>query len=217
MKFYGSFASPYVARAVMAARAKGIDVPLSMPEGGIKSPEFLRLNPMGKMPTLDDNGTGIAESGVIMEYLEECAGGKPLLPKDAKERARVRLIARITDIYLMANTGGLFRNMNPAQRNQAEVDASIAGMKNALGYLEHYTDANGPYLRGEVVTVADCTLLPSLLMCIKFILPGFGVTDALAPTPNLARWFAAMQASSEWSAFCAEYCDGFQKFISSRR
>lgn len=217
MKIYGGFASPYVARTAMAARAKGIDLPLVFPEGGIKTPEYLKLNPMGKMPTLDDNGFAVAESVVILEYLEDLGQGKPLLPKDAKGRAHARTIARITDIYLMAQVGGFFRNMNPAQRNQAEVDASIAGVKNALGYLESYADAQGPYLCGKNLTIADCTLLPSLLMAIKFIMPPFGVTDPLAATPKLARWFSAMQTGAEWSAFCQEYCTGFEKFIAQRR
>lgn len=217
MKIYGGFASPYVARTVMAARAKGIDLPVVMPDGGIKSPDFLRLNPMGKMPTLDDNGIGIPESCVIMEYLEDSALGTPLLPKDPKERANARLIARITDLYLGANLGGLFRNMNPAKRNQAEAETSLTGIQNALGYLEHYTDANGPYLRGAQLTMADCTLLPTLLMSTKFILPPFGLTDPLAATPKLARWYAAMQSSKDWSAFCTDYCDSFQKFLASLR
>ena len=217
MKIFGSFASPYVARTAMAARAKGIDVPLTFPEGGIKTPEYLKLNPMGKIPTLDDNGFAIAESGVILEYLEDLGAGKPLLPKDPKGRANARLIARITDLYLMAQTGGFFRNMNPAQRNQADVDAALAGTRNALGYIEHYVDANGPYLCGKELSIADCTLLPSLLMCVKFIYAGFGWTDALAATPKLARWFTAMQTGAEWSGFCKEYCDGFEKFMAARR
>jgi glutathione S-transferase len=217
MKIYGGFASPYVARTVMAARAKGIDVPIMFPDGGIKTPDFLKMNPMGKMPTLDDQGFAVAESGVILEYLEDAGGGKPLLPKDARGRANARLIARITDIYLMAQTSGMFRNLNPAQRNQADVDAAITGTKNALRYLEHYVDANGPYLCGKELTIADCTLLPSLLMCVKYIYPRFGWTDAPAATPKLARWFASMQASAEWSGFCKEYCDGFEKFMAAQR
>jgi glutathione S-transferase len=217
MKIYGGLVSPYVARAVMAARAKGIDVPLAFPEGGIKTPQYLAMNPMGKMPTLEDNGFAVPESGIILEYLEDAGGGKPLLPKDAKGRATVRLVSRITDIYLMSQNGGFFRNMNPAQRNQADVDASLAGTKNALAYLEHYVDANGPYLLGKNLTIADCTLLPSLLMMVKFILPAFGAGDVLAATPKLARWFGAMTSGAEWSGFCNEYCTGFEKFMASRR
>jgi glutathione S-transferase len=217
MKLYGSPVSPYVARVQMAVKAKGIDVAVeSPPGGGIKSPEYLAMNPMGKMPTLDDAGTAVPESGIILEYLEDAGGGKSLLPQDAKGRARVRTVARIVDLYLVAQSGGFFRNMNPAQRNQAEVDAAIAGTKNALGYLEFYTDATGPYLCGKQLTIADCTLLPTLLMTVKFLLPAHGQAAMLASFPKLNRWYEAMLADAQWSGFCKDYCDGFAAFIKSR-
>ena len=59
MKLYGAIASPYVARVVMYAKIKGVDLPLMEAPGGIKSPEYLKLNPIGKMPTLDLDGQGL--------------------------------------------------------------------------------------------------------------------------------------------------------------
>ena len=53
MKLYGSIISPYVARVVYAARMKGLDLEAEMPANGIKSPEYLQINPLGKMPALD--------------------------------------------------------------------------------------------------------------------------------------------------------------------
>ena len=81
MKLYGSLVSPYVARVVLAARAKGLDLaPEAPPGGGIKSPEYLAINPMGKMPALEDGGQCIAESAVILEYLDEAYPQTPLMP-----------------------------------------------------------------------------------------------------------------------------------------
>jgi len=53
MKLYGGLASPYVARVVLFARLKGIALAPQMPAGGIKTPEYLAKNPMGKMPVLE--------------------------------------------------------------------------------------------------------------------------------------------------------------------
>src|SRR5512145_2766913 len=62
MKLYGGLASPYVARVVLFARLKGLALEPQMPAGGLKSPEYLAKNPMGKMPALEVDGTVIPES-----------------------------------------------------------------------------------------------------------------------------------------------------------
>ena len=79
MKLYGSIISPYVARVVYAARMKGLDLEAEMPANGIKSPEYLQINPLGKMPTLDIGNQAIAESMVILDYLDDAYPQKPLL------------------------------------------------------------------------------------------------------------------------------------------
>ena len=53
MKLYGSLVSPYVARVAFAARLKGLTLIPELPPGGIKSAEFLHLNPIGKMPAME--------------------------------------------------------------------------------------------------------------------------------------------------------------------
>ena len=70
MDVYGGILSPYVARVILTARHKGIKHKLKMPTGGLKSPEFLALNPMGKIPTIKDGSTVLYESSVIVDYLE---------------------------------------------------------------------------------------------------------------------------------------------------
>ena len=52
MKLYGALASPYVARVVMCARLKGIDLPLESAPGGMGSDEYKQINPIGKIPSL---------------------------------------------------------------------------------------------------------------------------------------------------------------------
>lgn len=54
------------------------------------SPEYLRLNPNGVVPTLLDNGAPVVDSSVILEYLEESYPDVPLMPDTAIDRAGVR-------------------------------------------------------------------------------------------------------------------------------
>ncbi len=216
MKLYGSLVSPYVARVVLAARYKGLALaPEAPPGGGIKSPEYLAMNPMGKMPTLEDGGRYLAESMVIVEYLDDAYPQKPLLPAAALDRAQVRLLGRITDLYVMAQGTGFFRNMNPAQRNQTEVEAAKQGLAKALADLEHFM-GRGPYAFAELPTQADCAMLPCLLM-MSGVVAAFGITDLYHDRPRLKAWFARMQQDSVSGPFITEYNAAMQAFFAARR
>jgi glutathione S-transferase len=61
------------------------------------SPEYLKLNPNGVVPTLIHDGAVITDSGVICEYLEEVFPNKRMLPTDPAERAIVRAWVRYFD------------------------------------------------------------------------------------------------------------------------
>jgi glutathione S-transferase len=217
MKLYGSLVSPYVARVVLAARAKGLDLaPEAPPGGGIKSPEYLALNPMGKMPVLEDGGKYVSESAVILEYLEDSHPQKPLMPAAPFDRAQVRLIARIVDLYIATQSGPFFRNMNPAARNEAEVEGAKKALAKAIADLEHFVSAGGPYLTGKSLTLADCTVLPTMLMT-SGIVAGFGVKDLFEGLPKLSAWWQYVQADPFTGPFCKEYLAAMAAFLSSRR
>lgn len=60
---------------------------------------FLRLNPAGEVPVLqEENGVVMADGWVIAEYLEEVYPDPPLLPKDPVERAETRRLAQWFDV-----------------------------------------------------------------------------------------------------------------------
>ena len=81
MKLYGSEQSPFVARIWIACEAKGIEVDnLGPPAAGLKSPEYLAINPVGKVPALIDDDTPIIESETILDYIEDCHPAPPLRP-----------------------------------------------------------------------------------------------------------------------------------------
>jgi glutathione S-transferase len=217
MKLYGSLVSPYVARAVLAARYKGLElVPEAPPGGGIKSAEYLALNPMGKMPALDVGGKCLAESMVIVEYIEDAHPQKPLLPQDPVERANARLLARIVDLYIAPQSGPFFRNMNPATRNEAEVEAGKKALAKALADLEHFMSAQGPWANGATFSIADVAMLPSLLMTSGIVM-GFGVTNLFEGMPKLGAWWKHCHADALTGAFAKEYLAAMQAFLASRR
>ena len=212
MKLHGGLASPYVARVVLFARLKGITLVPQMPAGGIKSPEYLAKNPMGKMPVLEADGAVIPESEVICEYLEDLHPGTGGLPGTPAERARARLISRIHDVYLSSAVTTLFRNLNPTRRDEAAVASAKASAEAGFGYLEHFVSAS-PYAAGSQLSLADCALLPSIVILRKTAFPAHGMNDPTAGAGNLARWWAACGADPLAGPFIEEYSAAVDAFL----
>lgn len=218
MRLYGGLASNYVARVVLFARLKGLALVPEMPAGGIKSPEYLARNPMGKMPVLEVDGTVIPESEVICEFLEDLHPGTGGLPGTPAERARARLIARVHDVYLAPASSALFRNLNPAKRDEAAVSGAKSAAETGFGYLEHFVVA-APFAAGSQLSLADCALLPTFVLLRKTAFPAFGLADPSTGTGALGRWFAACQADPLTGAFMQEYSaavDAFLKMLAGK-
>jgi glutathione S-transferase len=214
MKLYGALASPYVARVALFAKLKGQDLPPVMPEGGIKSPAFLALSPMGKMPVLEVDGTAIPESEVICEYLEDLHPGTGGLTGSPLDRARARALARIFDIYVSPSGGILFRNLDPKTRDAAAVATALQALDTGFGYIEHFLQ--GPYAAGARPSLADCTLLPSFAIFKKTAFPAFGVNDPSVGDGKLARWWTTVANDAVTGPFLKEYdaaVDAFLKML----
>jgi glutathione S-transferase len=69
------------------------------------SPEYLRINPLGVIPTLVHDGRLLHESGTICEYLDEVYPDPPLRPDTAYERAEMRNLVRHVDGLIATPTG----------------------------------------------------------------------------------------------------------------
>ncbi|MAU40440.1 MAG: glutathione S-transferase [Kordiimonas sp.] len=70
-------------------------------------PDYLKLNPLGVVPTLVDNGKPIIESSLICEYLDEAYPQTPLRPEDPYLRAQIRLWCKHIDNKLHPSCGAL--------------------------------------------------------------------------------------------------------------
>jgi glutathione S-transferase len=68
------------------------------------SPEYLKLNPKGVVPTLLDDGKAVVESTLICEYLDETYPQKPLMPPDPFSRTRMRLWSKLIDEQIFEAT-----------------------------------------------------------------------------------------------------------------
>lgn len=189
MKLYGGLLSPFVMRVALAARFKGLDLPVESFEGGIKSEGYLKLNPLGKMPLLVDGDFALPESAVILDYVDEVGGGASLYPADPKTRARVRLVARMADLYLMPELGVLFR----ARQDPSVVPGALEKIGKALADIAHFRNDADSFAVGDSFTAADATLIPIFFFLDAFQMMGTG--KLLDAQPGLKGWWERAKAS----------------------
>lgn len=215
MKLLGAMASPYVARVMMFAQLKGMDLPLEpVPGGGSpSSPEYRALTPIGKIPALLVGEQCLAESEVICEYLEDIHPEPSGFPANPLDKATSRLISRITDLYVGPHTSTMFRQMNPATRDQAVVDTAAAEFAKAFGYLEHFMGP-GPFCVGATPSLGDCSLAPYMMLLKKTVFASFTeVPDPTEGEGRLADWWRAIENNEIAKSIVDEYAEAVDGFL----
>ncbi|HEX3888600.1 MAG TPA: glutathione S-transferase family protein [Phenylobacterium sp.] len=202
MKLYQTYASPFPTRVRLSIYAKGLDVEIIEPPGFHASTEakgdYLKINPIGRVPTLVlDDGRALPESEVICEYLEDAFPEPPLRPADPFDRARMRLLSRICDFYVVMAMVPLFDLSARSRRHwePAKVEAAAGKVAEALGYLEEYIGEDG-FAVGSALTQADGAIAPQLVLAVEWIPTVFGTPDPLAALPKLSAYWRAIQTDA---------------------
>ena len=160
-------------------------VKLSIKDGDTKKPDFLKLNPNGKVPLIVHNDVPIFESSAITMYLGEQFGvDKGLYPKSGPERGEAMKWIVWTNVTLGNSVFTWCRNTmdwSPAdQRNAMAGEAALTEIGNCLGMLNREL-AGKKYLVGDTYTLAD-THVNSFLDWLRHMKIDF------APFSNLNAW-----------------------------
>lgn len=168
LTFYYLSGSPFSWKVWLSLERKDIAYDLkilSADAGDLKTPQFLAINPRGKVPVIIDDGFELSESSAIIEYLEEQypASGSQLWPAEAKVRALARKTAIEGDSFIYPSVRRLVVEL--LMRNEGEPDvAGIAVAKTALARelatLEH--KIQGPFIAGVEPSAADFAIYPFL-------------------------------------------------------
>jgi GST-like protein len=155
------------------------------------SPEFLKINPNGKVPAIvDHDGPGgkpytVVESGAILLYLADKTG--KFLPKDTRKRFDVIqwMMIQMTGVGPMFGQWTHFKLMAP-KGNDYSVSRYATEVKRLFELLEKRL-GEVPYLGGDEYSIADIATFP---WTRNHDAQGVKWED----NPNLARWFNAISA-----------------------
>jgi len=94
IKLYDFKSSPNCQRVKVVLEEKKLPyetIPIDLRKKEQKTPEYLKINPYGKVPALIDGDTVLYESCIINEYLNEKFPDPPLMPNDPAERAKAKI------------------------------------------------------------------------------------------------------------------------------
>ncbi|MCZ6449470.1 MAG: glutathione S-transferase family protein [Deltaproteobacteria bacterium] len=136
-----------------------------------KKPEYLKINPFGQVPALDDDGFIVYDSTIINEYLEDEYPHPPLLPNDSDGRARARLMEDFRDIHFTPHFVEIIREI---RKPEAERDQKV--IQNAKGIITQCFDRIERELEGRdylagTFSLADISYMPNIALLERLEIP----------------------------------------------
>jgi maleylpyruvate isomerase len=162
VELYSREISPFAARVRVSIVAKELPVRI-IDSPDVSTAEFAKHNPMRRVPVLvRDDGSALPESETIVEYLEDAFPARPLRPLDPAHRARVRLIARVAELYVFPAAVPIFaaRATGDVQRLNELFDSLDVVLGQLASFLD--TSSGSWHACGSSLTTADGALAPFL-------------------------------------------------------
>jgi maleylpyruvate isomerase len=199
VKLYTYFRSSASFRVRIALNLKGLAYEPSfvhLPKGEHRAAGYSKVNPQALTPALElDDGEQLAQSLAIIEYLDEVHPEPPLLPKDARGRARVRSLSLLIacEIHPLNNLRTLQHLKRALGQSEDQVNAWYRHWV-ADGLAKFEADVvrggAGRFCHGNGPTMADCCLVPQIFNAQRY-------KCDLAPYPATMRIFdACMQLAA---------------------
>lgn len=156
-----------------------------------QSAEYLSKSPMGKVPALETEQGMLTETNVILEYLDDTYPDKPLYPGNAFEKAKVKELVKMAELYLElparrchpeAFFGQTVDDLTKKEAKRALIKG-IEGLARCAKF--------SPYLTGEHLTAADIVFLYSADLASLVASKLFGL-DLLDMAPGAKQLMATL-------------------------
>lgn len=177
------------------------------------SDELLAISPAGKVPVITTaEGLYLSESSVICDFIEETYSAIPLYPENAGERAVVRQIMKVAELYFELPSRRfipyVFSGTEAPELVKAEVREVLTRGVTALRRLCQFS----PWIAGEQFTMADI-----YVYYVNSIVSKFGASqlnwDLLAEIPGMKEWNESMSQSAIAQTVEADRLANWPEFI----
>ena len=206
---YHLWLSPYCRKVRIVLAEKKIDYRLETENTWLRRREFLAINPAGEVPVLiEDEGTSIADSQAICEYLEEIVPDPSIFPVDPKERAEARRIVAWFDRKFSAEVSEnlvgekIFKRfLKTGAPNSALIRAGQQNIHYHLDYIGWLSDRRN-WLAGGVFSIADIAAAAHL-----------SSVDYLGDVPwedhiSAKEWYVRIKSRPSFRAILADHLPG---------
>lgn len=201
--------SPFSRKVRLVLAEKGIEVELVEERYWEERPEFLRMNPSGKVPVLKTDALTLAESGAICEYLDESHPEPALFPTDIEKRAETRrLVSWFDDKFYREVTLNLLgeRLLKKVRGGGYPESKNVkAGSKNIryhLKYMTYLLDRRR-WLAGDRMSMADFSAAAQI-SCLDYI------SDIdWNNYEQVKDWYAKIKSRPAFRSLLADQLPGF--------
>jgi glutathione S-transferase len=154
----------YCQKVIIALRERELDFEAKVENEDFTREELADLWPMASIPVLRDGERVVAETSIIIEYLDGLDGDGPtLIPSDREEALSARFWDRICDSYVSDSVQAIvFDALKPdARKDPDAVNAARATFAKAYDMLEARLSEN-EWLAGSAFSIAECAAAPGL-------------------------------------------------------
>jgi glutathione S-transferase len=162
---HGISASPFVRKVLTVLHLKGLAFEQCPQMPFTQDAAYRKINPLGKIPSLQDGDFTACDSSVICEYLDEVYPDIPVYPKSATEKAHARWLEELSDNQVTEYATGIFfqRFMRPRVFNQPPDEALIEKLiTDKLPPLLDYLESQVPpqnFLFGSSLGATDIAVV----------------------------------------------------------
>lgn len=177
IKLYSYFRSSTSYRTRIVLHLKGIEfetVPVNLLKGEQRSEDYLKINPLGGVPALQDGELILSQSLAIINYIDNLVPEPSLAPGDFSEQAFARQVALSVaeDIHPLINLKTQKYLADHFGANEAAKKAwythwTTQGMA-AIEFMLRRDGRAGHYVLGDTVSVADICLIPNMYSMRRF-------------------------------------------------